>query len=86
MRGLFTFTRQQCGSGLQFPSPEDLPIPGIKIGSPALTGIFFTTEVCRTQGKVNDNKTKVRSFDPEATTFQASSWDIRSGNGGAGMF
>ena len=27
------------------PSPEDLPIPGIEIGSPALAGIFFTTEL-----------------------------------------
>ena len=27
-----------------FPSPEDLPDPGIKPVSPALAGIFFTTE------------------------------------------
>ena len=31
-------------SGLPFPSPGDLPDPGIKPGSPALTGGFFTTE------------------------------------------
>ena len=27
-----------------FPSPEDLPDPGIKPVSPALAGIFFTTD------------------------------------------
>ena len=30
------FSRQQCWSGLPFPSPRDLPNPEIKPGSPAL--------------------------------------------------
>jgi len=30
-------------SGLQFPSPEDLPNPGIEQTSPAPAGGFFTT-------------------------------------------
>ena len=30
------FSRQECWSGLPFPSPGDLPDPGIKPGSPAL--------------------------------------------------
>ena len=30
------FSRQEYWSGLPFPSPEDLPNPGIKPGSPAL--------------------------------------------------
>ena len=30
------FSRQEYWSGLPFPSPEDLPYPGIKPGSPAL--------------------------------------------------
>ena len=30
------FSRQECWSGLPFPSPGDLPNPGIKPGSPAL--------------------------------------------------
>ena len=30
------FSRQEYWSGLPFPSPGDLPIPGIKPGSPAL--------------------------------------------------
>ena len=38
------FSRQEYWSGLPFPSPGDLPNPGIKPGSPALVGVFFTTE------------------------------------------
>ena len=38
------FPRQEYWSGLPFPSPGDLPEPGIKPVSPALTGGFFTTE------------------------------------------
>ena len=30
------FSRQEYWNGLPFPSPEDLPDPGIKSGSPAL--------------------------------------------------
>ena len=37
------FSRQEYWSGLPFPSPEDLPDPGIELTSPALTGGFFTT-------------------------------------------
>ena len=39
--------RQEYWSGLLFPSPGDLPNPGIEPMSPAapaLTGIFFATE------------------------------------------
>ena len=38
------FSRQEYGSGLPFPSPGDLLNPGVKLGSPALAGRFFTTE------------------------------------------
>ena len=38
------FSRQEYQSGLPFPSPGDLPDPGIKPASPALAGRFFTTE------------------------------------------
>ena len=38
------FSRQEHGSGLPFPSPGDLPDPGIEPVSPALVGRFFTTE------------------------------------------
>ena len=40
------FSRQEYWSGLPFPSPEELPDPGIKpesLMSPALAGGFFTT-------------------------------------------
>ena len=38
------FSRQEYWSGLPFPSPGDLPNPGIKPMSPALAGGFFTIE------------------------------------------
>ena len=40
------FPRQECWSGLPFPTPGDLPAPGIKPASlapPALADVFFTT-------------------------------------------
>ena len=38
------FFRQECWSGLIFPSLGDLPDPGVEIESLALTGRFFATE------------------------------------------
>ena len=41
------FSRQEYWSGFPFPSPGDLPDPGIKSASPvspALAGRFFTSE------------------------------------------
>ena len=38
------FPKQEYWSGWPFPSPGDLPDPGIKPVSPAFTGGFFTTE------------------------------------------
>ena len=40
------FSRQEYWRGLPFPSPEDLPDPGVEpasLTSPALAGMFFTT-------------------------------------------
>ena len=37
------FPRQEYWSGLLFPSPGDLPDPGIKLVSLALAGRFFTS-------------------------------------------
>ena len=37
-------SRQEYWTGLPFPSPGDLPDPGIEPTSPALAGRFFTTE------------------------------------------
>ena len=39
------FSRQEYWSVLPFPSPGDLPHPGIKSKSPALAGKFFITEM-----------------------------------------
>ena len=39
------FSRQGYWSRLPFPSPRDLPNPGIEPSSPALAGGFFTTEL-----------------------------------------
>ena len=38
------FPRQGYYSGLPFPSPEDLPSPGIEPASPALADGFFVIE------------------------------------------
>ena len=38
------FPRQAYWSGLSFPSPGDIPNPGIKPSCLALTGEFFTSE------------------------------------------
>ena len=37
------FSRQECWSGLPFPSSGDLPDPGIEPGSPALRGYALPT-------------------------------------------
>ena len=39
------FSRQEYWSGLPFPSPGDLPDPGIKLGSPALQADSLPTEL-----------------------------------------
>ena len=38
------FSRQEYWSGLPFPSPGDLPSPGIEAGSPALQTDVLTSE------------------------------------------
>ena len=38
------FSRQEYWSGLPFPSPGDLPNPGIESGSPALQADTLTSE------------------------------------------
>ena len=43
-RLLCPLLRQEYWSGLPFPSPGDLPHPGVEPTSPALAGRFFTTE------------------------------------------
>ena len=49
------FPRQEYWSGLSFPSPGDLPNPGMEPESPALSGGLFTTEP---PGKLRSSKLK----------------------------
>ena len=44
------FSRQECWSGLPFPSPGDLPDSGIKPGSPTLQADTLPSEP---QGRIN---------------------------------
>ena len=39
------FPRQEYWGGIPFPSPGDLPDPGIELTAPALAGRFFTTKL-----------------------------------------
>ena len=39
------FSRQECWSGLLFPSPGDLPDPGIEPGSPGLQADALLSEL-----------------------------------------
>ena len=53
------FSRQEYWSGLPFPSPGDLPNPGIKPGSPALQADALPSEPPgKPIGKVLDTKEK----------------------------
>ena len=45
------FSKQEHWSELPFPSPEDLPDPGIELSSPALVRRFFTQERILYTGK-----------------------------------
>ena len=49
------FSRQEYWSGLPFPTPQDIPDPGIEpesLASPALTDGFFTTAPLGNPGKI----------------------------------
>ena len=49
------FSRQEYWSGLPFPSPGDLPDPGIKLWSPALQADDLTSEPPGKQKKDTGN-------------------------------
>ena len=53
------FPRQEYWSELPFPSPGDLPDPGIESTAPALADRFFTTEP---RGKPNNRLLKIMSM------------------------
>ena len=52
------FSQQKDWCGLLFPSPGDLPDPGIKPESPALAGRFFTAELPRKKCQVEEQQLK----------------------------
>ena len=65
---VYGISRQEYQSGLPFPSPGDLPNPGIKSASPAVAGGFFTS---KPPGKASqDNRLTKTSYSPAKFTFQ----------------
>ena len=65
---LYGISRQEYWRGLPFPSPGDLPNPGIKSAFPTVAGGFFTTKPL---GKPSqDNRLTKTSYSPAKFTFQ----------------
>ena len=64
------FSRQEYWSGLPFPSPGDLPDPGIEPGSPALQADTLPSEP---PGKLVDPRTPANPCAPEAVLFKTCS-------------
>ena len=56
------FSRQEYWSGLPFPSPEDLPDPGIKPTSPALETDSSLSELPGVQSVYYRNVSKLRNI------------------------
>ena len=57
------FPRQEYWSGLPFPSPGDLPNPGIEPASPAVADGFFTTEPLGKPKTNRGNHKRIRAID-----------------------
>ena len=55
------FSRQECWSGLPFPSPEDLPHPGIKLRFSTLQADALTSEP---PGKTQEGSQWRRKWQP----------------------
>ena len=53
------FSRQECWSGLPFPSPEELPNPGIEPWSPASQADSLQFEL---QGSLSPNMSPYKNF------------------------
>ena len=54
--------RQESWSGLPFPSPGDLPDPGIELKFPALQADSLLSELTPTRGALHLLKSSVISF------------------------
>ena len=70
------FPRQGYWNGLPFPSPEDLPDPGIKSTSPALlavsfiAGRFFTTEPPGLGAGLNHSQTSFSGIHIDSKSYE----------------
>ena len=58
------FSRQEYWSGLPFPSPGDIPDPGIKLKSPALQADSLSSEPPRKQVKSEKGFYTIKSAGP----------------------
>ena len=67
------FSSHEYWSVLPFPSPGDLPNPGIKVASPALAGEFFTTKPPRKRGSKNED---VRALEPTSRCRMWLDWGL----------
>ena len=56
------FSRQEYWSGLPFPSPEDLPDPGIEPRSPALQADSLLSELPQKVIKRNEKKREIIKY------------------------
>ena len=68
------FRRQEYWNGLPFPSPWDLPNPGIEPGSPALQADSFPSEL---QGSPKEG---IFEWDPDGHLACVFNWDSLSYN------
>ena len=64
------FSRQECWSGLPFPSPGDLPNAGVKAGSPALQADSLLSEP---QGKPWEKGGRTKPFLGKAACYRRQS-------------
>ena len=59
------FSRKEYWSGLPFPTPGDLPNPGIEHGAPSLiAGLFFTIYATRDAVSIGVGKTGYTFYSP----------------------
>ena len=54
------FSRQECWSGLPFPSPGDLPDPGIEPGSPTLQADALYAAYIMLNSRLNESQAGIK--------------------------
>ena len=62
------FSRQEYWNGLPFPSPGDLPNPGIEPGSPALQADSLLTELQAKPGSLQQLQTRYRKAQTQTSS------------------